>query len=93
MYVFNEYSLISFRSYITCDILRRTLIGYFNYDVYYVMNITDVDDKVVTIVTVQSMTIFCRLLLELVGTTYCHGIIIKLTRVMWTTYCLMWMKP
>ena len=34
------------RSYITFDILRRVLGGYFNYDVFYVMNITDVDDKV-----------------------------------------------
>ena len=34
------------RSFITCDILRRVLINYFHYDVFYVMNITDVDDKV-----------------------------------------------
>lgn len=35
-----------FRSYITFDILRRVLQSYFNYDVFYVMNITDIDDKV-----------------------------------------------
>ena len=35
-----------YRSFITCDILRRVLINYFHYDVIYVMNITDVDDKV-----------------------------------------------
>ncbi|XP_065835615.1 cysteine--tRNA ligase, cytoplasmic-like [Oscarella lobularis] len=35
------------RSYITFDILRRVLGGYFNYDVFYVMNITDVDDKII----------------------------------------------
>ena len=35
-----------FRSYITFDILRRVLSDYFNYDIFYVMNITDVDDKV-----------------------------------------------
>ena len=34
------------RSYITFDILRRVLQSYFNYDVFYVMNITDIDDKV-----------------------------------------------
>jgi len=34
------------RSYITFDILRRVLRDYFNFDVLYAMNITDVDDKV-----------------------------------------------
>ena len=28
------------------DILRRVLKDYFNYDVIYAMNITDIDDKV-----------------------------------------------
>lgn len=35
------------RSYITFDILRRVLSGYFNYDVVYVMNVTDIDDKII----------------------------------------------
>ena len=35
------------RSYISFDILRRILRDYFNYDVVYVMNITDVDDKII----------------------------------------------
>ncbi|XP_066141458.1 cysteine--tRNA ligase, cytoplasmic [Euwallacea fornicatus] len=35
------------RSYITFDILRRVLTDYFNYDVLYVMNITDIDDKII----------------------------------------------
>jgi len=35
------------RSYITFDILRRVMMNYFNYDVYYVMNITDIDDKII----------------------------------------------
>lgn len=34
------------RSYVSFDILRRVLRGYFGYDVLYCMNITDVDDKV-----------------------------------------------
>lgn len=43
-----NYSLISlFRSYITFDILRRVLSGYFGYDIFYVMNITDIDDKII----------------------------------------------
>ena len=35
------------RSYITFDILRRVIADYFKYDVFYVMNITDVDDKII----------------------------------------------
>ena len=34
------------RAYITFDIIRRVLTDYFKYDVQYVMNITDLDDKV-----------------------------------------------
>lgn len=35
------------RSYISFDIMRRVLADYFNYDVMYVMNITDIDDKII----------------------------------------------
>ncbi|KAJ8390902.1 hypothetical protein AAFF_G00098220 [Aldrovandia affinis] len=35
------------RSYISFDILRRTLMNYFKYDVFYCMNITDIDDKII----------------------------------------------
>lgn len=35
------------RSYITFDILRRILSDYFGYDVLYVLNITDIDDKII----------------------------------------------
>lgn len=38
--------LSSARSYISFDILRRVLRDYFQYDVFYCMNITDIDDKV-----------------------------------------------
>uniref|UniRef100_A0A8D1JZI6 Cysteine--tRNA ligase, cytoplasmic n=1 Tax=Sus scrofa TaxID=9823 RepID=A0A8D1JZI6_PIG len=34
------------RSYVSFDILRRVLRDYFKFDVFYCMNITDVDDKV-----------------------------------------------
>lgn len=34
------------RNYLTFDIIRRILKDYFQYDIIYVMNITDVDDKV-----------------------------------------------
>uniref|UniRef100_A0A6A7G2T0 Cysteine--tRNA ligase, cytoplasmic n=1 Tax=Hirondellea gigas TaxID=1518452 RepID=A0A6A7G2T0_9CRUS len=35
------------RAYITFDIIRRILEDYFGYDINYVMNITDVDDKII----------------------------------------------
>ncbi|XP_069079114.1 cysteine--tRNA ligase, cytoplasmic isoform X1 [Pleurodeles waltl] len=35
------------RSYISFDILRRVLMNYFKYDVFYCMNITDIDDKII----------------------------------------------
>ncbi|XP_023393127.1 cysteine--tRNA ligase, cytoplasmic [Pteropus vampyrus] len=37
-----------FRSYISFDILRRVLRDYFKFDVFYCMNITDIDDKIIT---------------------------------------------
>ncbi|KAL4078187.1 tRNA synthetases class I (C) catalytic domain-containing protein [Scleroderma yunnanense] len=33
------------RNYVTQDILRRIMSDYFGYDVHFVMNITDIDDK------------------------------------------------
>ncbi|XP_069480252.1 cysteine--tRNA ligase, cytoplasmic isoform X2 [Ambystoma mexicanum] len=35
------------RSYISFDIMRRVLLNYFKYDVFYCMNITDIDDKII----------------------------------------------
>ncbi|KAL5112545.1 Cysteine--tRNA ligase cytoplasmic [Taenia crassiceps] len=35
------------RSYISFDIIRRVLIDYFGFNVKYVMNITDIDDKII----------------------------------------------
>lgn len=43
----NYNSSTFFRSYISFDILRRILSNYFGYDVLYVMNITDIDDKII----------------------------------------------
>lgn len=37
------------RNYLTFDIIRRILKDYFQYDILYVMNITDIDDKVTVI--------------------------------------------
>lgn len=35
------------RSYLSLDILRRVFSDYFGYDVQFIMNITDVDDKII----------------------------------------------
>ena len=35
------------RTYLSFDILRRVLSNYFGYDIFYVMNITDIDDKII----------------------------------------------
>ncbi|XP_011495221.1 PREDICTED: cysteine--tRNA ligase, cytoplasmic [Ceratosolen solmsi marchali] len=35
------------RSFMSFDILRRVLTNYFKYDVLYVMNVTDIDDKII----------------------------------------------
>lgn len=35
------------RTYLTVDILRRILTDYFHFDVFFVMNITDIDDKII----------------------------------------------
>ncbi|KFM24979.1 Cysteine-tRNA ligase, cytoplasmic [Auxenochlorella protothecoides] len=35
------------RNYLTFDILRRVLEDHFGYDVRYVMNVTDIDDKII----------------------------------------------
>ncbi|THH01098.1 hypothetical protein EW026_g1541 [Hermanssonia centrifuga] len=35
------------RNYVTQDVLRRIVTDYFGYDVHFVMNITDIDDKII----------------------------------------------
>lgn len=35
------------RNYVTQDILRRIMTDYFGYDVHFVMNITDIEDKII----------------------------------------------
>ena len=35
------------RNYVTFDIVRRILKDYFGYSILYVMNVTDVDDKII----------------------------------------------
>ena len=45
--VYDDAHLGHARNYVTTDIIRRIMRGYFQYDVNFVMNITDVDDKII----------------------------------------------
>lgn len=49
IYVVNlqTYKRLFLRSYISFDILRRVMSDYFGYNILYVMNITDIDDKII----------------------------------------------
>ena len=44
--VYDDVHLGHARNYVSTDILRRIIRDYFKYDLTFVMNITDVDDKV-----------------------------------------------
>jgi cysteinyl-tRNA synthetase len=44
--VYDDSHLGHARNYVTTDIIRRIMRDYFKFDVHFVMNITDVDDKV-----------------------------------------------
>jgi cysteinyl-tRNA synthetase len=44
--VYDDAHLGHARNYIATDILRRVMRDYFHFDIKFVMNITDVDDKV-----------------------------------------------
>jgi hypothetical protein len=41
------------RNYVSTDIIRRILMHFFGYKVKFVMNITDIDDKVKPIITIS----------------------------------------
>ncbi|KAJ3563550.1 hypothetical protein NP233_g8870 [Leucocoprinus birnbaumii] len=45
--VYDESHMGHARNYVTQDILRRIMTDYFGYDVHFVMNITDIDDKII----------------------------------------------
>lgn len=44
--VYDDAHLGHARNYVSTDIIRRIMRDYFKFDVHFVMNITDVDDKV-----------------------------------------------
>ncbi|KAI9351300.1 tRNA synthetases class I (C) catalytic domain-containing protein [Obelidium mucronatum] len=54
--VYDKSHLGHARNYITFDIIRRIMEDYFSYDVNFVMNITDIDDKI--IITARSQYLF-----------------------------------
>ncbi|KAK2748962.1 hypothetical protein FQN57_007245 [Myotisia sp. PD_48] len=46
--VYDDAHLGHARNYVSTDIIRRILRDYFKFDVRFIMNITDVDDKIIT---------------------------------------------
>lgn len=65
--------LIICRNYLTQDIVRRILQDYFGYDVNFVMNVTDIDDKVsIAVSAAEQICIVCYR----VGLT-CNQIILR----------------
>lgn len=59
--VYDDAHLGHARNYVSTDIIRRIMRDYFKFDVKFVMNITDVDDKVLDLVT---MSILFRNIVE-----------------------------
>lgn len=51
------------RNYVSADIIRRILMHYFGYDVKFVMNITDIDDKVALLPSLWDTSMLCYQLL------------------------------
>lgn len=45
--VYDDAHLGHARNYVTIDILRRILVSYFGYEVRFIQNVTDVDDKII----------------------------------------------
>jgi cysteinyl-tRNA synthetase len=45
--VYDDAHLGHARNYVTIDVLRRIIAGYFGYNLQFVQNITDVDDKII----------------------------------------------
>lgn len=43
------------RAYMSFDIIRRIMNDYLGYTVYYVMNITDVDDKIIYAARIKNL--------------------------------------
>jgi cysteinyl-tRNA synthetase len=68
--VYDEAHVGHARNYVQADIVRRVMEDYFRYNVIYVMNITDVDDKII----IKSHLEYLRLLVEAVTAAVgCEG--------------------
>ncbi|PHH74472.1 hypothetical protein CDD82_4918 [Ophiocordyceps australis] len=58
--VYDKSHLGHARNYVSTDIIRRILIHYFGYKVNFVMNMTDVDDKIIVKARQQRLLEHCR---------------------------------
>lgn len=68
------------RNYVTQDILRRIMTDYFGYDVHFVMNITDIDDKVSTLPFFQIFIYGCCRSLFVQERTTCSRSFVQVKR-------------
>ncbi|RDX40694.1 cysteinyl-tRNA synthetase [Lentinus brumalis] len=69
------------RNYVTQDILRRIMTDYFRYDVHFVMNITDIDDKI--ILRARHNHLISKLLSD---TTALTPALVEQVRAAWVSY-------
>lgn len=53
--VYDDSHLGHARTYLSFDIIRRIMENYFGYNIYYTMNITDIDDKIIKKVVDQKV--------------------------------------
>jgi cysteinyl-tRNA synthetase len=64
------------RTYISFDILRRVMVDYFGYNMLYVMNVTDIDDKIIKTYDLKngfSQNFLFAVLANAISTKNTHG--------------------
>ena len=72
------------RAYLSLDIVRRVLSQYFNYDVTYVMNITDIDDKIIKRFGFTfCLSLLCSCFSELVKPSFTNSIMRRTEKTLW----------
>lgn len=81
------------RSYIAFDILRRIVEDYFHYNVVYIVNVTDVDDKIIKKANRVLVFTLVQLLDANKNNAVCYGccfIILLCTEQCWIWEALWW---
>ncbi|BGP41854.1 cysteinyl-tRNA synthetase [Rhodotorula kratochvilovae] len=79
------------RNYMAQDIMRRILRDYFGYEVNFVMNITDVDDKI--IVRARQSHLLTKYLAEVASSSSPSSRVVQEVTAAWTAYFLKAFTP